>query len=77
MPSHPDRVRANYHTAKLRTTNIQRENALYVSLILTKQEIASWIDIKQAILSWNKMIFMELTLALYPIIKRSRKHDDQ
>lgn len=42
MPSHPDRVRRNYHTVRVATGEDRRTESLEVRLSITKTAIASW-----------------------------------
>lgn len=41
MPSHPDRVRRNYHDIILNTYEIVRTNEQIININITKHEIAS------------------------------------
>lgn len=52
MPSHPDRVRRNYHTVTDAAVNLHREQIVNISVAVTRQEIASWMyppDVARAV----------------------------
>jgi hypothetical protein len=47
MPSHPDRVRRNYHEIYAIDTHDIQNDQQRINIVITKLEVASWCNLKE------------------------------
>lgn len=69
MPSHPDRVRHNYHMVEAVVHDIQRECRIEACVGMSRQEITSWVSGRMAARALAEHVYRQV-LELFPITHR-------